>query len=250
VLLDHFVFVVRSLTDGVEEMRGLGFGEPERGSHPRFGSLNALYGLADGCYLELFSFAEQGSAQREHPLWTAYERGGGFAVYWLRCDDVGAARSKLVEAGFAYDEILDLDRRKERGGAVRFRVAAPTGGVPWLPFLIQDLDGEGARVPELTTHPNGARGVGRLAVLCPDAAMHSRIFDALGVMSRESQAPAGLHRTTALLGTGTLEYRFEPGAAGALNISGGPEELQLVGLDRSVRGGTISSFLSTGPRPR
>ena len=65
--LDHLVYVARDLERGVDAIEEfLGVRPQYGGQHTGLGTHNALVGLGSGVYLEIFSWAQENSAQIAH----------------------------------------------------------------------------------------------------------------------------------------------------------------------------------------
>ena len=180
--LDHIVLVVLDLDEAVRDHRGRGFIVQPGGEHVGGLSHNALVGFADGSYLEIFAFHDIAKAHGKHTWSPVAERGGGWADFALRSDDVVSDAAKAGEL---------LARPAERGGRTRpdgVRLAWRNARlVPPLPFLIEDLTPRPLRVPsgDATRHPNGVAGVANVVLGARDPDLVGARYDRL----RERGAP-------------------------------------------------------------
>lgn len=157
--LDHVVLVGTDLDALVADHRRRGFVVKDGGEHAGGLSHNALVGLADGSYIELFAFHDLARARGQHVWADIAERGGGWADFALLSDDLDADAAKLGPL---------LARPATDGGRVRpdgvqlawrsARLAAP------LPFLIQDVTARDLRVPVAPAHSNGVKGVRSITI--------------------------------------------------------------------------------------
>ena len=154
--LDHVVLVVMDLDAAIADHRARGYLVQRGGEHPGGVSHNALIGFADGSYLELFAFHDLAKAGRDHTWAPVAKRGGGWADFALRCDDVDAEAKALGElvAGPA----TPGGRTRPDGVQLAWTVARLRKP---LPFLITDRTARELRVPsgDATRHPNGVAGV-------------------------------------------------------------------------------------------
>ncbi len=175
--LDHVVLVTLDLARTVREWRDRGFTVHMGGAHSGGLSENALVGLADGNYVELFAFVDLARARGTHQWAAIAERGGGWADFALGSND-------LVQDTAALGDLVT--RPIEEGGRTRpdglriawrsARLAAP------LPFLIEDVTARELRVPtgEAATHANGTKGVKRVALGARDPAFTRERYARLG----------------------------------------------------------------------
>ena len=157
--LDHVVLVTLDLARTVRDWRERGFTVHMGGAHAGGLSENALVGLADGSYVELFAFVDLERARGIHQWSAAAERGGGWADLALSSNDLAQDVAALGDL---------LARPIEEGGRTRpdgvrlmwrtARLVAP------LPFLIEDVTARDLRVPsgDAATHANGTRRIARV----------------------------------------------------------------------------------------
>ena len=163
--LDHVVLVVLDLANAVADHRERGFTVTPGGEHAGGLTHNALVGFQDGSYLELIAFHDLAAAGGKHSWAPIAERGGGWADFALRSNDLlqdAAALSDLVAR-----PPEDGGRTRPDGIAIAWRVARLHQP---LPFIIQDLTARDLRVPSgaAAKHPNGTTGVAAIVVGATD----------------------------------------------------------------------------------
>ena len=174
--LDHVIYVTLDLDATVAQYRNRGFIVTPGGEHAGGLSYNALIGFADGSYLELFAFHDLEKAKGNHSWAPVAERGGGWADFALRSDDLDADVAALGSL---------VERPPEAGGRTR-----PDGlVVGWkiarlvkpLPFLIQDTTARENRVPQgaATRHRDGTKEVARIVIGTTDPAGLRKKYEAL-----------------------------------------------------------------------
>ena len=108
------------------------------GSHPGFGTHNALLGLGQGTYLELVA-PDPEQPRPARGLWTdAAPVGGGLMTWVWRSRDIAGLASTAHAAGAAIGETIDGERRQPDGTTLKWQLtnpmAMPFGGA--VPFLI------------------------------------------------------------------------------------------------------------------
>jgi len=177
--LDHVVIVVGDLAAASEKYRGLGFDVRPGGRHEGMGTGNALIGLRDGTYLELFAFLETSGVEK-HPLWPLAQAGGGLAVFWLATDDLDGDLERLKNLGVNYAPPVEMSRKRPDGALLRFRLATPIGH-DWntFPCLIQDITSHAKRAPDSGAATNGISGIRSLDIATGDLDRAGRVFSAL-----------------------------------------------------------------------
>lgn len=159
--LDHVVHVTKDLNATADAFRRLGFHVVPGGSHPRWGTHNALI-YFDLTYIELVAVRERHVAEESDfgaGVLTALRAGEGPATVALATDDIDRATKLLMERGLTVNGPNPGSRERPDGSVVAWRLALPE----WpRPFLIQwdlsdaerraDLTARGA----LAEHPLGA----------------------------------------------------------------------------------------------
>lgn len=186
--LDHVVVAVPSLPEAVRTAEAAGFTVIPGGQHAELPTENALIVFADGAYLELLAprtamtrvaarrFRRGAEWHDWQPRLDAIAR--RFLPHLTRvgvCDLVlqGSALEARADAaraaGISLDAPIAMGRRRPDGQLLSWRLLIPAN--PELPFWIEDVTPREARVPDdpaVTTHRNGATGVGVVEVQVRD----------------------------------------------------------------------------------
>lgn len=161
--IDHLVVGVGDLEQAKAAYTAQGFTVVTGGRHLT-GTHNALVSFADGSYIELIAFYEE---NRQHKWWDLLQMGGGLIDFCLQTDDIAADRAAFVAAGMAMSELQPSGRVRPDGYHLKWASAMPSDVLRGrVPFLIVDETPRGERVPTLTDHGNGVRGVGLLTAVC------------------------------------------------------------------------------------
>lgn len=184
--LDHLVFAVPDLEEGIRTVRSLLGAEPvPGGSHPRWGTRNALLSLEPAAYLEIVG-------PDPDAAWEGRGRGFGVdrlsaprLVTWaLRAGpDHAGPLDELIEAarkaGGDLGSALPGSRRRPDGSGLSWRLtdidAPRAGGV--IPFLID----WGASPHPASTLPDSGCALASLAAVHPEPERVRRVLGALGV---------------------------------------------------------------------
>ncbi len=164
--LDHVVICVADLETAMADYYDLGFTVIYGGRHASGTTHNALICFADGTYLELMALTGEpeplpDTADYSHLLMD----GEGIIAYAFVSTDLEAEVAGLRLRGIDVDEVSEGGRWREDGVELRWRTAQIGSGMQ--PFLIEDLTPRYLRVPDdvaVTTHANGANGIGSLIV--------------------------------------------------------------------------------------
>lgn len=158
--IDHVIFVVPDLDAATREHRGRGFTVTRGGEHADGRTHNALVGFADGSYLELLAFHDLGRA-RDHRWAPVAERGGGWADFALRSDDLAADAEALGD--LVTQTPQERGRTRPDGVRITWRAALLR---PPLPFLIEDVTDRALRVPggAAAAHANGTGRIVRVVL--------------------------------------------------------------------------------------
>lgn len=174
--LDHVVLVTLDLAGTVAEWRERGFSVHMGGAHAGGLSENALVGLADGSYVELFAFVDLARARAAHQWAPVAERGGGWADFALASTDLPRDATALGDLVARPPE--DGGRTRPDGLRIAWRVARLVGP---LPFLIQDVTARELRVPseEAARHANGTSGIARVVLGARDPVAVTRRYATL-----------------------------------------------------------------------
>jgi hypothetical protein len=174
--IDHLVVVVPDLDGAIRNYTGLGFTVTPGGKHP-IGSHNALIPFADGSYIELIAFTARASP---HPWNLLLRKGGGLIDFCVQTNDLSDTLASFGRAGVEMSEPFPLSRERPDGYTLRWTLSIPQP--PWpgiVPFLIQDETPRKERVPQNTSHPNGAIGIGNLTLAVTDRVELRRVYEAI-----------------------------------------------------------------------
>ena len=153
--LDHLVYAAPDLEAGRRRIAELLGVEPEPGgSHPRWGTHNALVGLGGQRYLEVIAPDPDVPDPREpRPFGLDDLNVPRLASWAVRAADLETRCDRLRAAGIDPGTILDGSRELPEGGLLRWRLTDPAavraGGV--VPFLIDWRDS--AHPADSLTHP-------------------------------------------------------------------------------------------------
>ena len=174
--LDHVVFVTLDLDSTVAGYRNRGFIVTPGWEHTGGLSHNALIGFEDGSYLEILAFHDLEKAKGNHSWAPVAERGGGWADFALRSDDLVADVAALGALVARPPE--DGGRTRPDGLVVGWKVARLEKP---LPFLIQDTTARENRVPQgaATRHRDGTKGVARIVIGTTDPAGMRKKYESL-----------------------------------------------------------------------
>lgn len=181
--IDHIVVTSDDLDAAVDNARRAGFTVVAGGVHGSGNTHNALIGLADGAYLELFAPTPQGRSA-EHRWFGRIRRGGGLADFCLLGAGLAAEISRIRELGIEYSQPFAMSRVTPDGTRIEWRLSTPPGvnGQHGWPFMIEDATPRAIRVPhapEQIRHANGAMGVAGITVLVRDVAASAMAYEAI-----------------------------------------------------------------------
>lgn len=141
--IDHLVIACAdpdAVAAALEAEIGLAF--TSGGRHPGSGTWNRLAWLADESYVELITVTDRrealGSPVGAAALMALDDRGGGFATYAVRSDELEDDVIALQSTGAALSDPLRGSRAADDGELVEWWVAVPERlGPDGLPFLIR-----------------------------------------------------------------------------------------------------------------
>ncbi|NJL27124.1 MAG: VOC family protein [Thermoanaerobaculia bacterium] len=138
--IDHLLWGVRALEDGIREIGERTGVEPAPGgSHPGFGTRNALLALGEACYLEIVAPDPAQSELRSFGRYLANLEAPRLLTWAARTDDLDLLREKTRQHGLQPGEIHALSRRRPDGTRMScrlFEIAGHEGGA-LVPFFIQ-----------------------------------------------------------------------------------------------------------------
>lgn len=199
---DHAVLVVSDLDAAVNDYAALGFTVQPGGEHAGGYSHNALIGLADGGYLELFATVRSRHTELLRVLGAApgvngvellaqdfgpvqarfmhsVAAGDGFADFALVSTALETDMERLRAGGIETEGPLDGARERPDGQRLAWRFGLPHA--PALPFLIDDVTDRALRAPTATpdAHANGASGVAGVVIAVADLGASAARFSKL-----------------------------------------------------------------------
>jgi catechol 2,3-dioxygenase-like lactoylglutathione lyase family enzyme len=158
--LDHAVIAVHDLDATIQDYHSLGFTVVQGGTHANRATHNALITFSNGTYLELLTATHQPPLPGMIDFSILLRHGEGLVGFALRSNDLDADAARLRADGFAVNEVIPGERRREDGTLVRWKLALLDDG--FAPFLIQDITPQERRIstdPSVTTHANAALGL-------------------------------------------------------------------------------------------
>ena len=175
--IDHLIFAVREMDEGVAEIEALfGVRATGGGQHIGQGTHNTLLALGPATYLEIIApDPAQPEPSAPRPYGVDGIVGSGLVGWAVACEDIDVAVDQARAAGFDPGDVIDGHRRTADGTTLRWRITsnARTAGV--IPFLISWGD---------TPHPAASAAPGlRLESLCiehPDPESIARALRILG----------------------------------------------------------------------
>jgi hypothetical protein len=170
--LDHVVVMVDGIDAAQMAYERLGFQVQPRGFHSRLGTANHLM-IFEHDYFEILGIVEPTPFNGERREWL--KSGGGLANVALATDAADLSFEVLRQAGLEPDQPLDFDRAVEVEGRTeraKFRtVRIPKKHMPVVGFFVcEHLTPQFVYRPEWARHPNGARGIGGIAVIADQPA--------------------------------------------------------------------------------
>lgn len=177
--IDHVVIVVNDLAAARSIYERMGFTVTPQGLHTLGSSNHCIMFATD--YIELL----HSPAENPHPNRAFYtdfaRRGDGLAGIALATDQLRAAYTELLWAGFSPSEPVSFSRPVKAGGATReasFRISVlaldktPGGRV----FLCEHLTRELVWRREWQSHALGATAVAAIAIVTDEVAAHARTY--------------------------------------------------------------------------
>lgn len=178
------------------------------GSHPRWGTENALIVLGDGTYLELLAIRE--GADTDHRLWRrpdgTLRARGTFGAFALGVRDLPALIGRLRSAGVPFGDPQPGTRLRPDGQPLEWRLSF--ADLPELPFLIEDVTPRLHRVPPPPPGSlNAAAALARVSIVSHEPL---RAQDALGTLL--NAVPIAAQGTTLIARAGGGEIALRPGS--------------------------------------
>lgn len=178
IALDHVLWAVPDLDAGAALFEQLtGVAPVVGGTHPGFGTRNALSGLSATTYIEIIA----PDPAQELPG----TMGAGIAAlpapqmhtFSLACDDLEAVAARATAASITVEDPIPMSRKTPQGVQLNWRIMR-LADARWpgrLPFFI---DWQGSPHPAGTT-PGGAT-MDRFIALDPDPAGLAAVYAAIG----------------------------------------------------------------------
>ncbi len=141
VSLDHLVYAVRDLSEGIASIERLvGVRAAPGGRHTGRGTHNALLSLGQGSYLEIIApDPEQPEPQQPRPFGIDTLKEPRLATFAIGVTDIEARVTNARNAGYDPGPPVPMSRTLPDGGDLRWRLTLPgvRGGDGLVPFLIQ-----------------------------------------------------------------------------------------------------------------
>jgi hypothetical protein len=205
VFFDHVQVVVPELERAAADFqRAYGLSATAGGRHPGRGTANMIVPLGDH-YLELIAVvdgAEAESVPTSLRVSRSLDEGRTFAAWAVRCDDLDAVRSRLLDAAWELPPVTAGMRRRPDGVELRWRMQELVAEAAFspLPFVIEWVVGPG-------DYPGAAEG--------PNPKGGSRV-SAVRLAARE---PGADEEGLKFLIGGDVDWSIEPGPPGVWEIS-------------------------------
>lgn len=186
--IDHFIYATNDLQRGIAEIAGLlGAAVHPGGSHPGFGTRNAIVPLGQRCYLEVIGpDPEQPEFEGERIFGVGDLDRPCLAHWCVRRDGLAGFGEKLRAQGIAFGETLPMSRLTAEGEHLHWELAFPTsfGSAHPLPFFID----WGASPHPAAAFPQEATLLD-FRVTHPDAAQVNATLTAMSIEPCASSGP-------------------------------------------------------------
>ncbi|MBJ3776797.1 VOC family protein [Acuticoccus mangrovi] len=167
---DHLILLTADLDKAIADYSALGFEVIQRQDKGKGPSENRLIVFDDGSYLELLMLVEP-DYKKAHRFFPLLEYGDGWADYSLVCEDLAEEAAKLSVAGVPFKDPTSYSKTLEDGRpwVVNLLLTGWGVGSHCMPFVVSDGTPRELRVPNaVTTHGNGATGIGSVALVTGD----------------------------------------------------------------------------------
>ena len=201
ISLDHLVYYAADLDDGLAALEAkLGTAPAKGGSHPGFGTCNALLSLGENAYLEVLAPdpKQEGAAQT---AWLeSLPEGRNMLTWVMRTHEIDRIGEAARQAGAAIGKRLKGSRTAPDGTLIEWHLTEPQA-MPFdgcVPFLID----WGSTPHPAKTNPRGGTLTG-FSIEHPRAVELHKIFAAMGVDVEISEAEEAAIVVT-------IEGRFGP----------------------------------------
>lgn len=176
--VDHLVFAVPDLAEGVRQIRlKLGTEPGPGGSHPGWGTHNALLSLGEGTYLEVIA-PNPVQEVEELPFGVTSLMGARLATWATRSSELEAVVERARHIGVDLGEVRSLQRVRPDGSVLSWKLTDPFAprNRGLIPFFIDWGD---------SPHPSRLAPGGCLlrgfSVECPDAVVLRSLYEILGI---------------------------------------------------------------------
>lgn len=139
--IDHLVYAVPNLEDGMMEIEALFGVEPVYGGkHQTKGTHNALLSLGHGCYFEIIA-VDPGNTSVPSPRWMGVDTGlqAGKLTRWaMTSNQIEEDAAFLKEMNTGFGKLESGSREKSDGSVLKWQLSTPlaTPQVEITPFLI------------------------------------------------------------------------------------------------------------------
>jgi hypothetical protein len=174
-LVDHLVYAAPDLDAGVAHIESLARVRPiAGGSHPGWGTRNALLGLGPGCYIEVIGpDPDQAPPAGGRAFGVERAHGGRLVTWAAKADHLDALHASAAGQGVRLGAVRGGSRQRRDGTVLTWRLTDPREVVAdgLVPFFIDwgasthpsESAPEGGRLVSLRAeHPNAERVSGVL----------------------------------------------------------------------------------------
>ena len=138
--IDHLIYATNDLQEGMSRVAELlGVTVHPGGSHPGFGSRNALVPLGPGCYLEVIGpDPEQADFEGERIFGVGQLQSPRLAHWCVRRNGLSGFVQRMQTSGIEIGEPLPMSRQTAEGGKLTWELAFPVhfGASSPAPFFI------------------------------------------------------------------------------------------------------------------
>ena len=206
-VIDHLVYAVPNLADGVAEVaQRLGVTPTVGGRHPSFGTHNALVALAGGGYLEILA-PDPTNHTAPRPRWMGVDvlSAPRLTRWAVGSSDLTADAARLAAYEPELGRVVDGARQRPDGAWLRWRltVPRPLPEVEVVPFCI---DWSGSAALPTDGLPAPQLRLTALRLTHPDPAAVRPVVEALGLAVTVTTGPARIAATlVGPVGTLTLD---------------------------------------------
>ena len=144
--IDHLVYACRDLQEGVERVAGLLGIEPVAGgTHPNWGTHNALLGLGPKCYLEVIALLPGSDPTEAGTPEVFFDQGAGRLTNWaVRVSGIEEYLGRLADLQPPLGTLVHGSRRRADGVMLEWKLTDPAQCIleGTVPFLIDWLESD------------------------------------------------------------------------------------------------------------